>query len=633
MGQNGSARAAREDRGKIMNDTTTGERHAMNIQWCTGPRKALQRAVLALALLSAAAQAAHAQQTPTPPPAPGLDGIYYNMQTNPAPPIPPPSAPGSPITPISTILTKAARRVDATVDFGNLEGVRPAGVNADYYQVTWVGTVTIPSDGDYMFRINVDDGGRLWVTPGQPTATTTIPAAGQVNSWKDQGPTNHDSATMTLTAGQVLNVRMEFYEHGGGSAARLHWKLPGQTVFGAVPAYNGTSGLQTPVQIAAPVLVATSVPGAAQINLSWSTPTPSATPATAYNIFRATTSGAEGTTPIATGVTGTTYSDTAGIVFGQTYYYIVQGTACGGELIGLPSNEVSCGPNPFSVSPGTMMVIENAGTGTITLTTSAAIPAGDTVTVPVSVVNTTTPTPGPSSFTVSTVATAFITATGPATTITPILTGNGSAGQTWTITVTGVDDSIATNPQTARVDLGPTASANTSFSNHTLPSVTCTQIESDIAGIIVTPSSGLSTTNGGPPISFTVQLATIPSAQVDMTTSVSIPYQATVSPATLTFDASNWSTPQTVTITPLLVDTTTTYTTSYYVDLTPVQSSDPNYGGKNPGRIFIYQATTTPPLKPVWGSGGGGGGGCGLTGLESLLLLGLGAAWRRRRRS
>lgn len=59
-----------------------------------------------------------------------------------------------------------------------------------------------------------------------------------------------------------------------------------------------------------------------QVNLSWPAPTqtPPCTVAETVNIYRATASGQEGSTPYKTLLSGTTYSDTA-VTDGLTYYY------------------------------------------------------------------------------------------------------------------------------------------------------------------------------------------------------------------------------------------------------------------------------------------------------------------------
>src|SRR5690606_7057993 len=75
------------------------------------------------------------------------------------------------------------------------------------------------------------------------------------------------------------------------------------------------------------------------------------------------------------------------------------------------------------------------------------------------------------------------------------------------------------------------------------------QTDSDGAGISVNPTSGLITTEAGGTASFTVVLDTQPNADVVIGLSSSDTTEGTVAPASLTFTAANWSTPQTVTVT------------------------------------------------------------------------------------
>jgi len=79
---------------------------------------------------------------------------------------------------------------------------------------------------------------------------------------------------------------------------------------------NGEDGLFAPsTALAAPTgLIATA--GNAQVSLSWTASAGTIT----YNVYRGTTPGGESATPIATGITGTTYMNT-GLSNGTTYYY------------------------------------------------------------------------------------------------------------------------------------------------------------------------------------------------------------------------------------------------------------------------------------------------------------------------
>jgi lysophospholipase L1-like esterase len=72
-------------------------------------------------------------------------------------------------------------------------------------------------------------------------------------------------------------------------------------------------------------------------------------------------------------------------------------------------------------------------------------------------------------------------------------------------------------------------------------------VDDDAAGFIVSSVSG-DTTEAGGTASFTVRLATEPTADVTIDISSSDTSEGTVDKASLTFRAANWSTPQTVTV-------------------------------------------------------------------------------------
>ncbi len=102
-------------------------------------------------------------------------------------------------------------RVDPTVDFNWGSGAPVAGIAADTFSVRWTGQVEAQFTQTYTFYTQSDDGVRLWVN-GQPL----------VNNWTDHS-TTENSGTISLTAGQRYDIRMEFYENGGAAVARLLW--------------------------------------------------------------------------------------------------------------------------------------------------------------------------------------------------------------------------------------------------------------------------------------------------------------------------------------------------------------------------------------------------------------------------
>jgi len=90
----------------------------------------------------------------------------------------------------------------------------------------------------------------------------------------------------------------------------------------------------TVTALTAPASLTASAQGRRRIVLSWQGSGAGVT----YNVYRGLTSGGEGTTPYATGVTGTSFSDTH-VTSRRRYYYVVR--AVSGTALSDPSNEAS----------------------------------------------------------------------------------------------------------------------------------------------------------------------------------------------------------------------------------------------------------------------------------------------------
>jgi hypothetical protein len=98
-------------------------------------------------------------------------------------------------------------------------------------------------------------------------------------------------------------------------------------------------------------------PNLGQVALTW-TASPNAT---SYNLYRGTSPTQEATTPIASGITGTSYTNT-GLTNGVTYYFLVSGV--NGSGIGAPSNEVNATVGNTVYPPGDIAI--NAGGASVT---------------------------------------------------------------------------------------------------------------------------------------------------------------------------------------------------------------------------------------------------------------------------
>lgn len=103
-------------------------------------------------------------------------------------------------------------RIDATLDFPNWGGVQPiAGVGPDNWTARWTGKVQPRTTGNYTFTTNSDDGVRLWVN-GQLV----------VDNWTYHAPTEN-SGTIFLEQGKKYDVKLEFFQGGGGAVIQLYW--------------------------------------------------------------------------------------------------------------------------------------------------------------------------------------------------------------------------------------------------------------------------------------------------------------------------------------------------------------------------------------------------------------------------
>src|SRR5687768_15977296 len=89
-------------------------------------------------------------------------------------------------------------------------------MGADQFSVRWSGMVSPRYTQAYTFYTTTDDGVRLWVD-GQLL----------IDKWVDQGPTQW-SGQVALQAGRLYDIRMEFYENGGGAQAKLEWQSASQ---------------------------------------------------------------------------------------------------------------------------------------------------------------------------------------------------------------------------------------------------------------------------------------------------------------------------------------------------------------------------------------------------------------------
>ncbi len=154
------------------------------------------------------------------------------------------------------------------------------------------------------------------------------------------------------------------------------------------------------------------------------------------------------------------------------------------------------------------------------------------------------------------------------------------------VTVTGVDDMILDGDQPFTIITAPATSDDPNYSDVDPANVTGINQDNDTAGINVTPTEGLRTTEAGGTATFEVVLRTMPTADVMIALSSSDPDEGTVAPDMLTFTPVNWAAPQMVTVTGVaddLVDGNQRYT----IITAAATSDDANYAGINPADVNV----------------------------------------------
>jgi len=87
-------------------------------------------------------------------------------------------------------------------------------LDVDKISVRWTGTITPPAAGKFTFHTLSTDGVRLWINEREIIANTR-----QHKLVEDQGE-------IELQAGKPANVRLEYYETGSNSVAKLLWSGP-----------------------------------------------------------------------------------------------------------------------------------------------------------------------------------------------------------------------------------------------------------------------------------------------------------------------------------------------------------------------------------------------------------------------
>ncbi len=245
-------------------------------------------------------------------------------------------------------------RVDATVNFNWGNDSPDPLIGADTFSIRWTGQVQPQYSETYTFYTTTDDGVRLWVD------NQLI-----IDKWIDQGSTEW-SGTISLTGEAKYDIKMEYYENGGGALAELRWSSPSRPkeIIPQSRLYSDTTPPAAPTGL-------TATAGDAQVSLDWADNTEP--DLAGYDVYRSTTMGGPYSV-IDFDLTTSEYTDNS-VSNGTTYYYVVTAVDTSFNESGY-SNEASATP----ASGGTVGTILRewwegiSGTAVSDLTSNANYP-------------------------------------------------------------------------------------------------------------------------------------------------------------------------------------------------------------------------------------------------------------------
>ncbi|MFO0888457.1 MAG: Calx-beta domain-containing protein [Isosphaeraceae bacterium] len=152
------------------------------------------------------------------------------------------------------------------------------------------------------------------------------------------------------------------------------------------------------------------------------------------------------------------------------------------------------------------------------------------------------------------------------------------------MTVTGVDDLVDDGDVVSTILTDAAASSDPNYNGLDPADVAATNLDDDTAGVTVSPTSGLVTTEAGGTAFFTVVLNSRPTADVVIPVSSSDPGEGTAGPDSLTFTPDNWDVPQIVTVTGV-DDDVIDGDVAYSILAGPAASTDATYSGLDPADV------------------------------------------------
>jgi hypothetical protein len=211
----------------------------------------------------------------------------------------------------------SVRRIDTSVFAGWGQAAPDARLNADTFSVRWTGKVQIPpppqngpTTQTYTFYVKSDDGARLWVN----NMTTPL-----IDNWVVQS--QHEVlASISLTAGQKYDIKLEYFDNTGGANCELDWSSTTAGVAKAVVPSTSLFADGATAAPAAPSSLTATAASTGRINLTW--PAATGSPSS-YKVERSSDGGTTFAEIAMTDAAATGYTD-LDLAPGTPYKYRVR---------------------------------------------------------------------------------------------------------------------------------------------------------------------------------------------------------------------------------------------------------------------------------------------------------------------
>ena len=114
--------------------------------------------------------------------------------------------------------TPAYTRIDKEINFdwGGDSPFKKENWKADNFSARWIGKIKPAVSGEFILDLISDDGVRLYFDDKLV-----------IDHWTDHAPESREYS-VNLSAGKEYNIKIEYYENGGGAVCKFGWTLPGE---------------------------------------------------------------------------------------------------------------------------------------------------------------------------------------------------------------------------------------------------------------------------------------------------------------------------------------------------------------------------------------------------------------------